>query len=263
MRVLGFIGLATLTVSIAIMKPRGLPASPSPSLPAAPPAQHQPQLPTAQPPKKPRAMLDLAAFRNPSFALFSTGLFLSFVGLYIPIFYLISFSLTHAHLSKNLSFYTLPILNAASIAGRVIPGLLADRYTGALNMMIFCTLSSAVVAFAALAVDSLPGVMVFAVVYGFLSGAVVSLPSAVVAGIVAPRMEKVGTWMGMSFYFAAVGILIGNPIAGCIIDVGRDRFGGGFVFSGAVVAAAGVCFGAAGLVERKERGKKKQVMEEE
>ena len=133
-------------------------------------------------------------------------------------------------------------------------------------MMIFCTLASAVVAFAALAVDSLAGVMVFAVLYGFLSGAVVSLPSAVVAGIVAPRMEKVGTWMGMSFCFAAMGILIGNPIAGCIIDVGEDRFKGGFVFSGAVVMAAGTCFGAAAVAalrgKKKERAKREEVQGE-
>ena len=62
MRVFGFIILGTLTISVVVLRTR---------------------LPSA---KKGRAILDLAAFKNTSYLLFNIGLFLVFVGLYIPIF---------------------------------------------------------------------------------------------------------------------------------------------------------------------------------
>lgn len=225
-RVLGFIILGTLTVSIAIMKPR-------------------------LPPKKGRAMLDLAAFKNAPFSLFSTGLFLSFIGLYVPIFYIIIFAQVHAHVGIDLSFYLLAVLNAASVFGRIIPGLLADRF-GALEMLTLCTLGAAVLAYVGVVINTLGGLIGFAIVYGFLSGAVVSLPSAVAATLT-PDMQLVGTWMGMSFCFAAMGILIGNPIAGDIIQVPDDKFAGGFIFSGSLVMAAGLSFIAAKAIKISEK----------
>ncbi|KAH8886516.1 MFS general substrate transporter [Thozetella sp. PMI_491] len=229
-RVLGFITLATLAVSIVVMKAR---------------------LP---PPKKTRAVLDLPAFRYAPFSLFSIGLFLAFAGLYVPIFYIIIYAQKHAGVSEDLSFYLLALLNAASAFGRIIPGLLADRF-GALELTIVCSVAAAVFAYIGIAVDSLGGLIVFAILFGFVSGAVVSLPSAVVASLV-PDMHLVGTWMGMSFCFAAVGILIGSPIAGTIIHVGDNEFAGGFVFSGSLVMAAAVSFIAALWVKKANKRKR-------
>ena len=215
-RVIGFIALGTLLLSILVLRTR---------------------LP---PPKKTRVILDPQAFKNVPFVLFSAGLFLAFAGLYIPIFYIIFIAEVRVHVNNDLSFYMLPILNAASVFGRIIPGLLADRY-GSLEMIAVCTLASAIIGYVGVIIKSLPGLIVLSIIYGFLSGAVVSLPSAVVASL-APSMQLVGTWMGMSFFFAALGILIGNPIAGSIIDVEKNQFGGGFVFSGSLVMAAGALF---------------------
>ncbi|KAK5064722.1 hypothetical protein LTR84_000556 [Exophiala bonariae] len=215
-RVLGFISLGTLLVSVLVLKTR---------------------LP---PPETTRAIFDPQAFKNVPFILFSTGLFLAFAGLYIPIFYIIFIAEIRAHVDEEFSFYLLPILNAASVLGRIIPGLLADRY-GSLELLAVCTLASAIIAYIGVVINSLARLIVFAIIYGFLSGAVVSLPSAVVASL-APSMQLIGTWMGMSFFFAALGILIGTPIVGSIIDVKKNHFGGGFVFSGSLVMAAGVLF---------------------
>lgn len=220
-RVMGFIVLGTLMISIAVMR-------------------------TRLPPKKMRSMLDLQAFKTARFSIFSTGLFLSFAGLYVPIFYIIIWAQRHAHVTPDLSFYMLALLNGASVFGRIIPGLLADRF-GSLELIIVCTVAAAVFAYIAIAINSLGGVVVFAIFYGFLSGAVVSLPSAVVA-VLTPDMHLVGTWMGMSFCFAATGILIGSPIAGTIINVPENRFATGFVFSGSLVMAAGVLFAVAKAV---------------
>jgi MFS family permease len=233
-RVLAFIALGTLMVSIAVMRPR-------------------------VPPQKQRAILDLTAFKKPTFTLFSLGLFLSFVGLYVPIFYIILWAQKHAHIDTDMSFYLLAILNGASTFGRVIPGLLADRF-GPLELTILCTIAAALFAYIAVAIHTLGGLIVFAILYGFVSGAVVSLPSAVIS-IFVPSISMVGTWMGMSFCFAATGILIGNPIAGTIIDVAADNFAGGFIFSGSVIMAAGLLFVAAkffNVVDMQKRTAKSQ-----
>jgi hypothetical protein len=51
--------------------------------------------------------------------------------------------------------------------------------------------------------------------------------------------------MGMSFCYAATGILIEKPIAGTIINVPENRFTGCFVFSGSLILAAEASFAAA------------------
>jgi MFS family permease len=71
---------------------------------------------------------------------------------------------------------------------------------------------------------------------GFLSGAAVTLPVTIVASLV-PDMKLLGTWMGMSFCFAGMGILIGTPFAGTLINAAENRFFDGFIFSGSVMTA--------------------------
>jgi hypothetical protein len=72
-------------------------------------------------------------------------------------------------------------------------------------------------------------------------------------------MNLVGTWMGMSFCFAAIGILIGNPIAGTIINLPRNEFTGEFIFAGSTVMVAAICFAAAKwgkAIEKLRHGRK-------
>lgn len=226
-RVLGFIALATLIVSIAVMKTR---------------------LP---PPKQTRALLDLRAFKNMPYTFFSLGPFLSFAGLYIPIFYVIIWAQRYANVNSTVSFYLLAILNAASIFGRIIPGLLADKH-GPLETAIVCTLIAAILGYVSIAIKKIGGLIVFAILYGFVSGAVVSLPSVIVASLTLD-IKLVGTWMGMSFFLAVVGILIGSSIVGTIINVPENKFSGGFIFSATLVMAAGVSFIIAKVLRDREQ----------
>jgi MFS family permease len=215
-RVLGFIALGTLTISVFLMKPR------------------------MPPPSKTRSLFDRGAFRSLPYVVFSLGMFLAFIGLYIPFFYIVLAAERKFGLADDLSNYMLSLLNAASVFGRIIPGLLADKF-GSLEILTYCTISAAILSFAFPAVHNLGGLVVYCLFYGFLSGAVVSLPTTVVAGLV-PELRLMGTWMGMSFSFAGLGLLIGNPIAGTIINVAEKKFTGGFIFSASTVIAAGIVF---------------------
>lgn len=215
-RIIAFIALGTLSISAVIIKSR------------------------IPPPKKARAMVDVNALKSVPFMLFSFGMFLAFVGLYIPIFYIIVYAQRHAHVDTDMSFYLLSILNGASVFGRILSGMVGDKF-GAMNVLTVVTVLAAAFAYAWVAIDNLAGLIVFAIIYGFLSGAVVSLPPQVLVKLV-PDMRLVGTWMGMALCFAALGILIGSPIAGTIIDVVEGHFSHMLILSGSFSMAGGIVF---------------------
>ena len=82
--IIAFIALSTIGVSIAVMKP---------------------WLP---PRTKVRAVPDLNAFRSLLVVLFSIGIFLSFAGLYIPIFYIVVYAQRHGRVPPTcFSIYSL------------------------------------------------------------------------------------------------------------------------------------------------------------
>jgi MFS family permease len=101
--IIAFIMLGTLTFNIALMKTR------------------------IDPGKQARAMLDLKAFRLAPYTIFNIGSFLSFLGLYVSIFYIIIYAQNSANVDTDTSFYLLSILNAASNLERIFPGMLADK----------------------------------------------------------------------------------------------------------------------------------------
>lgn len=215
-RIIAFIALGTLSISAAIIKSR------------------------MPPPKKARAMVDVNALKSVPFMLFSFAMFLAFAGLYIPIFYIIVYAQRHAHVESDMSFYLLSILNGASAFGRILSGMVGDKF-GAMNVLTVVAVVVAAFAYAWVAIDNLAGLIVFAIIYGFLSGAVVSLPPQVLVKLV-PDMRLIGTWMGMALCFAALGILIGSPIAGTIIDVVEGHFSHMLILSGSFSMAGAIVF---------------------
>ena len=136
------------------------------------------------------------------------------------------------------AFYILSIMNAVSIFGRVIPGFLGD-ILGAHNVLIPCTVMTAVLAFSWISVRSVAGLIVFAAFYGFFSGALVSLPATVTAAL-SPDFSKVGTRMGMCFSFAGFGLLVGSPVGGAIINVPEGEFLGAQTFGGATIMVGAI-----------------------
>ncbi|EME85210.1 uncharacterized protein MYCFIDRAFT_65738 [Pseudocercospora fijiensis CIRAD86] len=211
--VVASIMLATMLVCIAVMRVRVLP------------------------PQK-RRLLDLSAFREVPYTAFSFAEFLGFMGMYIPFFYIQSFASAQQITGSSLAFWMLPIMNAASSFGRIIPNFFADK-TGPLNMLIPTSALAAVLAFCWIAVDGLAGLLVFCIMYGLFSGTFVSLPPTTVVSL-SPSLSVVGTRMGMSFSFAAFGVLVGNPVAGAILT-SRGWLGLQLFCACSVVAAASVC----------------------
>ena len=77
----------------------------------------------------------------------------------------------------------------------------------------------AVLAFVWLSIKSWGGVIAFCLLYGFLSGAFVSLNPAVITSL-CRNTNEVGSWLGMICIPLSIGLLLGNPIAGAILRHG-------------------------------------------
>lgn len=169
-----------------------------------------------------RKLLDVSALREAPFMLCTAGFFFGFLGLYIPFFYITPYALIKTRAGATLAFYFVPILNAGSIVGRLVPNALADRI-GALNVLIPCTLACGVLAFTWTAVHENAGLIAFAILYGFFSGAFVSLPPSTITSL-SNDLSKVGTRLGMSFGICGIGVLIGSPVGGALLNLHTGHF---------------------------------------
>ncbi|KAJ7447112.1 MFS general substrate transporter [Mycena galericulata] len=144
------------------------------------------------------------------------GLFLAFLGLLIPYFYLQLFSFVQG-INADFLTWTIPILNAGAFAGRLVPSFFADVY-GPLNILLPCGFISGALVWALLGVRNIAGMTFFALIYGFTSGAFLSLASPAVAAFsTSPSMDDVGLRIGISAVFIGLALLAGNPIAGALL----------------------------------------------
>ena len=211
-RILAFIVLATSLIAIALLRDRARAA-------------------------KKRVLFDLHVFFEAPFALFTLALAVGMAGLYVPSYYIETFAVQTKITDAKLGSYVLPILNAAGMFGRVIPNFFADQ-TGPMNMLIPCVIVAVIVCFGWIGVHNVAGLMVFAILYGFFSGAILSLPPSVMASL-SPSLAVIGTRAGTSFAVASLGLLVGSPVAGALLH-GSGSHVGLQAFAGALLLAAAV-----------------------
>ncbi|KAF9069387.1 major facilitator superfamily domain-containing protein [Rhodocollybia butyracea] len=84
-------------------------------------------------------------------------------------FYIQLFGIVHG-VDENTAFYFLAILSAASLPGRLLPNIVADRF-GPLNTLLPCVGISGAMIFALYGTLNVGSLMAFAIIYGFFSGA--------------------------------------------------------------------------------------------
>ena len=213
-RIIAFIMIATSIVSVLGIKARVTPTA------------------------ERRKIFDIASFRDPTFVYFCLSMCLGFMGIYILYFYVELYAIQECRMSKRLAPYTVAMVNAGSAFGRVLPSYLADK-VGPLNLYIPFTLITGLLAYCWIAVGSPAGLIFFSVLYGVFSGPFVSLIGPTVVEISAKTPELIGTRLGMALAFAGVGLLIGSPVAGAIVE--SHGWVGQQVFAGSLVVASGLC----------------------
>jgi predicted MFS family arabinose efflux permease len=183
-----------------------------------------------------RSILDYSAFRDIPFMVVLLGYILTFSGLYTPMFYYPDFVIRKQVAGEDLAFYLLAVFSGASIPGRIIPVYLSSRWTGPVNMIIITTALSSILAFVWMAVRGVVGAVLFAVGYGFITGAVVTIGTLVPVPF-SPSPNAVGARLGMCSGASAIGALFGAPSAGAILKdfsyTAVQIFTGSFLAGGA------------------------------
>ncbi|KAJ2980241.1 hypothetical protein NUW58_g6998 [Xylaria curta] len=213
-RIVGFIMLATLAIPIAVMRMRTQPSAA-------------------------RKLFDLSAWTEPPYYLFAAGGFFGFIGMYLPLYYVQTYAIEKGIMSPSMSANLVPILNAGSTVGRIVPNYAADK-TGPLNMFIPTCLGLATLSFAWIGITNIPGLIVFIALYGFFSGAFLTLPFSAVVTL-SPHMGVVGVRLGMSCAAVGLGLLIGTPVGGAVLRAGwiaLQTFGGSALLLSAILIAS-------------------------
>ncbi|KAG1734328.1 MFS general substrate transporter [Suillus lakei] len=187
-RVFGFILMATLGTANILLKRR------------LPPADVR------------GGLFNLKAFRNKAYTIYCISGIIILLGLYTELTYM-SVSAVAIGVPQNFSFYIIAIANAASMFGRLLAGLLADKF-GALNTMLPFIALSGIMTFAWPFAENESQLIAIAALYGFSAGAYVSLYSA--PAVAMGKMEDAGRRVGMFMSLIAFGGIAGPPISGAI-----------------------------------------------
>lgn len=173
MRIVGFIMIPCFIFSCAVAKSPNTPAINLESRDSNQKSDED----TAEQKDKPQSHKAeaMALFRKPSLQLLCLAMFITYFGMFSPFFYTTSYAVEKGF-STSLAFYTVSIVNGASFFGRVLPGIVADKY-GKFNCCIIATISAGVVALCWTKVTSVAGLVIWSAAYGFASG--VSYPRMV------------------------------------------------------------------------------------
>ena len=226
-RVLGFIAFATLLIPIFVMEQR------------------------VKPPRA-RALIDWTVFTDVPFALFVLACFIGFIGLYTMFFYISYYGAAQQITDPALSFYLIPILNAASVFGRTVPNAMSDIY-GPLNIIIPGGLICGILTFCMISVHTVAGIVVIAVFYGFFSGVFIALPPVCLV-LLTKDKSRIGTRIGLAFGFVGFGTLAGGPGGGDVLQryANGHNWTGLWVYGGVATTIAACMFFVVRILAKRQ-----------
>ncbi|PVF96842.1 MFS general substrate transporter [Serendipita vermifera] len=179
----------------------------------------------------------------------SAGAWFNLLGLFTPIFYMQLYAVSHG-VDTNLAFYTITILNGASVIGRIVPNFIGDVW-GPFNALITCTFACAIISICMLAATNTAGIIAIAVLYGLFSGAYISLISPLFASL-AKHVSEIGIRMGLAFSVLSFAGLAGTPITGALLTT-ELHWTRPIAFSAACVFLGGALLIIARHLTAKER----------
>ncbi|KAH9918100.1 major facilitator superfamily domain-containing protein [Fomitopsis serialis] len=164
----------------------------------------------------------------------SGTLFLVLWGMFFPYFYLQLWVNLHRLSGRwQVTVIQIAILNAASIFGRTLPNMLADR-VGPFNVLAPVAVITSALVLAMFGVTSTGAVIVFSILYGFFSGA-----SAI--------------RLGLGYFVTSFAMLTGTPIAGALFDEG-GRWYKPIVFNSVIMFAGASCLIVARSLVARAKG---------
>lgn len=195
------------------------------------------------PTPKPWAFMDfIRPFTELPYFLTVFAAFIFFFGMFLPFTFVI-LSAEYNGMSANLAGYLLAVLNAASIFGRTLPGYIADK-VGRFNTMVVTSFMSTILVLSLWlpARGNVPYIL-FAALYGFSSGAFVSLAPALIVQI--SDVRQIGVRTGSMFAAISVAALVGNPIGGTLVSNAHGNYQNLIIFCGVMMFGGSCMFVAA------------------
>ncbi|RFN49918.1 putative transporter mch4 [Fusarium flagelliforme] len=171
----------------------------------------------------------ITPMKEVKFALLCLAMTIFGFGLFLP-FNFIPLEAQAMGMSWEMSIYSIVILNAVSVFGRILPGFLADKF-GRFNMMMICTTMSAILTLAVwLPGRSNAASLCFSAFFGFFSGSYISLTPALVVEV--SPLSEIGHRTGMLYFCISTGVLAGSPIAGALVEANDGDYTYLKVFAG-------------------------------
>ncbi|KAF8887445.1 major facilitator superfamily domain-containing protein [Gymnopilus junonius] len=207
--------------------------------------------------KKPQRYFDLKTIVDARFVLLIIGSCFVALGLFIPFFYIVEYA-RHLGIPDHTSFYVLAVMNAGGVLGRIALAYVSDTI-GRFNLLTpaaFLSGLSCVTLWLFLAASTgsqgavLAGVMVFAVAFGFFSGAYISLVNPCVAQI--SDIGIIGTRIGLLYSVISFPSLLGGPTAGALLMHEHGSYTAMIIFSGTTLMIGSVSLFGANFVQIEE-----------
>ncbi|OJI98872.1 hypothetical protein ASPVEDRAFT_50468 [Aspergillus versicolor CBS 583.65] len=235
MRIVGFIMIPLLAVACICCRP--------------PLDQAQAQTSdseSAQEIKDEKRRPDFSILKKTEMRLLCLAFFTIYFGMFAPFFFITSYA-SAMGFSGDLAFYSVSILNGASMFGRILPGMVADKY-GRFNFCMLFTFLSGLIALCWTKVTSVAGLVVFAAAYGFTSGAILSLQQVCAVQIATP--QTLGLAVGTIFAASSFSAMASTPISGAL----SEKYGylSLSIYSGVSLIVGSVFLGMARLVQSRK-----------
>ncbi|KAJ6540992.1 major facilitator superfamily domain-containing protein [Mycena vulgaris] len=156
----------------------------------------------------------LHVFRNSAFVVFCASTFASFLGLFTMLTYITSSAIVFG-ISPNFAFYLVAIANFSAGVGRIVSGMLGDRF-GPMNIMIIATALTGVMTLAWPFCRTIPTITAISILYGFFSGGWIALIGSVIGQM--GGIEDIGRRIGAINTVAGIGTVCGPPLSGLFAD---------------------------------------------
>ncbi|KAK5992119.1 MFS-type transporter [Cladobotryum mycophilum] len=213
MRIMGLVMLVNCIIVLVLTKPR-------------------------LPPRKAGPLIEVEAFKEPTYLLFCIGMFFTLWAVYFGYYYARSYALDRLSGTQAVSFSMLMIINGLGVPGRLVPAFLADRYFGAMPTMVPTIFGAAIVVFSWIAVPSLTGDYVWVIAFGYFGSGIQGMFPATCAGL-SKDLSKSGTRIGMIFTIISFACLTGPPLAGKLIQIAGGRYIAAQIWGGSCLTVGG------------------------
>ncbi|KAJ1795569.1 hypothetical protein LPJ59_004270 [Coemansia sp. RSA 2399] len=207
------------------------------------------------PPKPRKHLFEFGAAKRLTFWLISLETFTMYTGYWALTFYVGTTARLFGGSIQDGSNLLL-VLNAGSAVGRILAGVVADRF-GNINTLLVSLILTVVIEMPLwMKATSIAPLYVLCALYGMVSPTFISVNPVIVATQFDPSM--LASVMGMANLFSGIGVLTGNLSQGAIFDKydKRKQFTNTIIFSGMFILFASLVTFAmrTHVVRRTNRG---------